>query len=193
MSYEVYCPITIPRRNNKLIESDKKELTKFWDNINTKYGFNLSDGIGCYIFSISAGGGNKPLYIGMTKSAFKNECFTDHKLKHYNNSIAGRTGVPNFTFIVKMSGKKNDRLAKSRVIVEKIKGGKIKSRLDKEAHKDIDLLETLLIGSCLKRNPDLANVSETTIFKDLIVPGFINNPTGRNSDAINEFIHIVGA
>jgi hypothetical protein len=192
MSYQIFCPIEIPRQSNKLIESNKTILSSFWERTNEEYEQKISEGIGCYIFSIGAGGGNKPLYIGMTKSSFRNECFTDHKLKHYNNSIAGRIGVPYLTLIIKMTGKNDNKMAEPKKNIERSRGKITKITIDKNGHKDIDLLETLLIGSCLKKNPELSNVSETTIYKDLIVPGFINNPTGRNSDAINEFIKIIG-
>ena len=38
---------------------------------------------GCYLFGFRAAKGSKPIYVGKATKSFKQEVFTDHKLKKY--------------------------------------------------------------------------------------------------------------
>jgi len=79
--------------SNGLIAADKNSLNKFWSRVDDELKVGLPGAIGCYIFSIRAGRGVKPWYVGLAeKQSFRKECFTSHKLNHYNNAIAARKG-----------------------------------------------------------------------------------------------------
>jgi hypothetical protein len=55
------------------------------------------------------------------------------------------------------------------------------SKPTKSGYRDIDFLETMLIGMALERNRELMNVKKTKLLRELIVPGIINNPPQRPS------------
>ena len=54
-------------------------------------------------------------------------------------------------------------------------------------HPDIQFLEAMLIGTALRRNPEVLNVSGTKLLKEMTVPGLINSPRGKPSAAVVEF------
>lgn len=166
--------IVVPKSKG-LITADKSDLKAFWDEANREFGEDLSEAIGCYIFSIRAGKGVKPWYVGLAqKQTFRKECFTDHKLKHYNYAIAGRKGTPLLTLIVKRTP-----------------GGKLIAPSSKK-HSDIEFLENMLIGNCLSRNDELSNVRDTKLLKEMIVPGLFNTPQGKQSSQVIEFRELIG-
>lgn len=45
---------------------------------------------GCYLFGFRAARGSKPVYIGKATKTFKQECFTDHKIKKYQQALANQ-------------------------------------------------------------------------------------------------------
>ncbi len=95
MKFLPHTSIKIQRQSNGLIAADKEFLLAFWSRVDGEIEDGLSGAIGCYIFSIRAGKGSLPWYVGLAeKQSFRKECFTSHKLKHYNNAIAKKKGHP---------------------------------------------------------------------------------------------------
>ena len=95
MNFFPHTSFEIPRKSNGHIAADKKSLGFFWDNVDVKLEDGLSGAIGCYIFSIRAGRGSLPWYVGLAeKYSFRKECFANHKLVHYNDLLAARAGTP---------------------------------------------------------------------------------------------------
>jgi len=89
MKFYPYGPLTIRKANNGLVAHDKDSINAFWSRINEEEDEGLSEAVGCYIFSIRAGKGILPWYVGLAeKQPFRKECFTSHKLTHYNDAIA---------------------------------------------------------------------------------------------------------
>jgi hypothetical protein len=167
--------IEIPKVKG-LIIAEKDEIASFWSHANSVFGEELSEGIGCYIFSIRAGKGSKPWYVGLAQNqTFRKECFTDHKLKHYNYAIAERKGTPLLTLVVKRTP-----------------GSKIIGPTAKK-HRDIEFLENMLIGNCLSRNPSLSNVRDTKLLKEMVVPGLFNTPQGKQASHVAEFRALIGS
>ena len=175
MKFFPHTPIEIPRQSGGLIAADKDSLSGFWSRVEeTQEG--LSSGIGCYIFSIRAGKGALPWYVGMAgRQSFKKECFTSHKLVHYINAIANRKGTPLLTLVAKYTPK-----------------GKIINPTGND-HRDICFLETMLISNCLSRNPNLFNARDTKLYREMIVPGLLNTPKGKSVSSVLEFRALVGA
>ena len=98
MNFVPHSAIEIPRQINGLIAADKESLSSFWSLVESEHEEGISGSIGCYIFSIRAGKGILPWYVGLAeKQSFRKECFTSHKLNHYNNAIAKRKGTPLLT------------------------------------------------------------------------------------------------
>ena len=87
------------------------------------------------MFAVRAGKGYTPLYVGKTTNCFEKECFTDHKLKHYNYGIAPYLKGTPVMFFVTYPTKK----------------GKVNA-------SDIADLENFLIQVGRTINPDLRNI-----------------------------------
>ena len=175
MNFFPHTAIEVPRQPNGLIAGDKESLRKFWDRADTQVEDGLSGAIGCYIFSIRAGKGSLPWYVGLAeKQSFRKECFTSHKLVHYNNAIAARRGTPLLTLVSKYTPR--DKLINP----------------TGNEHKDIQFLETVLISYCLSRNPNLYNSRATKMLRDMVVPGLLNTPQGKAPTSVSEFRSLVG-
>lgn len=173
MNFHPHRTFKIPKRSNGLI--DTSSLKEFWEDVDEKSNYPVSDAIGCYIFSIRAGKGSRPWYIGMAeKQTFRRECFTPHKLNHYNNAIAARKGTPILTLVAKYT-----------------LGGKL-VRPTGKLHEDIQQLETMLIAVALRRNDKLLNVKDTKLLKNMVVPGLLNSPKGKPYGSVTEFKKLLG-
>ncbi|MGD9729611.1 MAG: hypothetical protein AB7Q81_12860 [Gammaproteobacteria bacterium] len=174
MQYFPYSAVAIPKAG-RIIARDAGSLNAFWEEVN-KEEEGLSEAIGCYIFSIRAGKGLLPWYVGLAeKQTFRKECFAPHKLNHYNDAIANRKGTPTLTLIPKFT--EGDRFAKP----------------SKNGHRDIQLLETMLIGACLRRNKGLLNAKDTKLLREMVVPGLLNNQQGRDYQCVREFRALIGS
>ena len=175
MKFFPYGPFVIPKsRRSGLIESNRISLNLFWDAVN-KEEEGLSDAVGCYIFSIRAGRGLLPWYVGLAKKqTFRKECFTSDKLIRYINEVVKRKGTPVLTLLPKITT--TSRFAKP----------------SKSGHKDIEFLETMLIGYCIRRNPNLFNIKDTKLLREMEVGGLLNNPRGRDSTPVTDFRMLLG-
>jgi hypothetical protein len=176
MNFFPHTSIEIPRQSNGHIAADKESLGLFWERVESELEEGLSGAIGCYILSIRAGKGALPWYVGLAvKQSFRKECFTSHKLVHYNDAITGRKGRPLLTLIAKYTP-----------------NWKIVSPTG-NAHRDIQFLEKMLISNCLSRNPNLYNVRDTKLLREMVVHGLLNTPQGKARQSVSEFQALVGA
>jgi hypothetical protein len=166
----------IPKQANGLVASNKTSLNQFWEQLDASLGDELSAGVGCYVFSIRAGKGVLPWYVGRAeKQSFRNECFTHHKITHYNNAIAARKGTPLLTLVAKYTP-----------------GGTL-VRPKGVDHPEIRHLETMIIGNCLGRNEKLLNVKDTKFLRKMVVPGLLNSPKGKPPATVQAFKALIGA
>ena len=176
MNFFPHTPIEIPRKSSGHVAADKESLAMFWMNVEAQIEDGLPGAIGCYIFSERAGRGMLPWYVGLAeKQSFKKECFTSHKLVHYNDVLAERNGTPFMTFISKYTP-----------------GGKILNPTG-NTHRDIKFLERLLISNCLRRNPFVSNARDTKLLREMVVPGLMNTPQGKAYASITDFRALIGA
>ena len=88
----VYGPFEIPRSQD-LLEVDKGGLRGLWEQVEYAE-FGLAVASGCYVFRMRATSGSRPWYVGQAKVSFRQECFTRHKLNHYNSVIEAKRGIP---------------------------------------------------------------------------------------------------
>lgn len=176
MNFFPHTAIIIPRQDNGLIAADKESLNDFWGKVDNQLEEGLSGAIGCYVFSIRAGKGVLPWYVGLAeKQSFRRECFTSHKLVHYNNAIAKRTGTPLLTLVAKYTPK-----------------GQLVGPTGNE-HRDVQFLEAMLISNCLGRNAKLYNIRDTKLLREMIVPGLLNTPQGKSAASVADFRALVGS
>jgi len=175
MQFQPYSGIQISKKSNGLVKGDAKPLAEFWQQVDDAVASGLSEAVGCYIFAIKAGKGILPWYVGKAeKQSFKKECFTSHKLKHYNDAAAGRKGTPYLFLIAKITN-----------------GGKF-SKVSGNGHRDIQFLENMLIAACIQRNSYLLNIKDTKLLREMVVPGLLNNPPGPNPGSVNELKRLIG-
>jgi len=156
MKYDVYGEFEIPRGKTSRIDANKATLKEFWETIDSRYP-GLSDACGCYIYSIRG----KVWYVGMaSKQSFRKEAFTSHKLVKYNEALSEVSGNPQLILLARLTNT-----------------GRF-SNPSSNGHRDIELLENLLIGSAIARNPKLLNIKNTKHLNDMEVPGVINTKQG---------------
>jgi hypothetical protein len=87
-----------------------------------------------YVFSIRAGRGIVPVYVGKATRRFRGEAFADHKRTHYSDALADYVrGTPVMFFVTWPEGRK----ARPGMITD---------------------VEDFLIQTGVARNPDLRNI-----------------------------------
>ena len=164
--YWVYGPFVIPRSGDGS-EVDRNRLQQFWEEVEASdWGLSLASG--CYVFGMRAPRGAKPWYVGQAKVSFKQECFTTHKLNHYNRVIGGRKGTP-ILFLVARTTPETERFTK---------------RLGR---READWVENMLMRQCLVANRKLLNVSGLAFAKEVVVPGVFRPGRGQLSSDVREF------
>ena len=162
--YETFEGFKVRRKTGpkkKILDFSSTALKLFWEEVeNDSPG--LSQACGCYIFSIKASRGITPWYVGQSKTSFKDECFQDHKKAQYHEVVNHLIkGTPILTFIARLTPNK-----------------KFKDTLDKP---EADFVEQQLIQYALVKNPELINVKNTKLPRQIQIPGFLNSPKGRPS------------
>lgn len=147
----------------------------FWEQVATE-DEGLPYACGCYVFAIKHGKNTLPWYVGKAERIpFKKECVQPTKLNYYNQVLPRHTGTPLLFLIPRLTGSE-----------------KKFSKPTRTNYRDVDFLETLLIGYALKRNPELMNVKKTALLRDMKVPGIVNNPQARPSKAVVELRNALG-
>jgi hypothetical protein len=135
-SFSVSGPFIIPVTKQKVGRTiTKGDIVNFW-----KAHTTIAVERGCYVFGFKAAKGSKPMYVGKATKNFKQEVFTDHKLKKYSQAFGSQAkGTPIIFFI---------RLNKAAGPVSK---------------SAIDEAESYLIQAGLAANKDLLNDKKTAI------------------------------
>lgn len=171
MRFDVFGEFSVPRNGN-LVSRSREHKRSFWAAVEDAAS-GLAGACGCYVFVIR----NRAWYVGMAeKQSFKQECFALHKITQYNEALAQVGGNPTILLLPKLTP-----------------GGRFASPTSR-GHVDIRLLENLLIGSALGRNPDLQNVKGTKLLREMNVPGFLNSRQGQGrANLVQTFKRAVGA
>jgi hypothetical protein len=160
MIYKVFGPYSIPR-DGVLIAKTPADRREFWSAIEAEED-GLPYACGCYVFSIR----RRAWYVGLAeRQTFCQECFSLHKLNQYNYSLQRVSGEPQLHLIAKLTP--TGRFAAPAV----------------NGHRDIEFLETLLIGMALNQNEDLQNIRGTKFLREMRVPGILR--TGRGEGRLS--------
>lgn len=170
--FEPFGPFDIPV-SGALI--DRKREAEFWKTVDAiKHG--LPDAVGCYIFAIRAGKGVRPWYVGKSeKMSFRKESWTPHKLLIYSEGLQLlKKGTPLLYFIAKRT-----------------KGGRF-AKKGKNGISAVRALEELLIGTCLLRNSRLLNRRTTKHYREIEVPGYMNESAGARSVRARSLAKLLG-
>lgn len=171
MKFDVRGGFKIARKPNRHGIFDKE----FWKQVSDSDG-DLPGACGCYVFALQNGNNIVAWYVGKTeKRTFESECFQATKVNYYNEVLVDHNGAP-LLFLL-------PRLTNS--------GAKF-SKPTKSGYRDIDFLETMLIGMALERNKDLTNVKKTKLLREMIVPGIINSPQARPTGPVIDLRKALG-
>ena len=159
IEYKIFGPFELPQTEKRNRIDDKKIKNEFWERVDIEEN-DLPEACGCYIYSIRAGKGALPWYVGKAaKQTFKQECLQAHKLVKYNEILNKRSGTPLLYFVAKITPT-----------------GRFSSIAgSKNGYVDIDFLERLFIGMSLNRNRDLLNLKDTKLYSQITVPGILNS------------------
>jgi hypothetical protein len=116
------------------------------------------------MFCLEDGETIKPWYVGMTvnQNGFRDEVFTDHKLRIYNDCIGRRRGRPSLFLFPLVLNADNDRYRFSRAYVS--------------AGPVIAWLEKTLMGLAYARNPEIRNVKDMRRLRTVTVRGIMGPP-----------------
>jgi hypothetical protein len=169
MPFKVSGPFPI-KREGVAIAFGKNELAAFWEQVEeTERG-----ACGCYVFALQNGDNIVPWYVGKAeKATFEHRCFDPRHLVLYSLATRDRKGKPLLFLLSRRTP--TERFSKP--------GTKM---------RDIMFLENMLIGMALRRNPDLLNVQQTSMLKEMVVPGVINTPQGKPTGAETQLRQALG-
>jgi hypothetical protein len=170
LNYKIFGQFPITRIGS-LVSRTREHKREFWALVE-QVQCGLSGACGCYIFILR----NRAWYIGLAeRQSFKNECFQHHKLTQYNEALNEVGGKPSLILVPKLTP-----------------GGRF-AKPTERGHADIRLLENLLIGTALGRNPNIRNVSGTKLLREMNVPGFLNPRRGQaRADIVQQFKLVLG-
>lgn len=162
MRYAIFGPFIIPR-NGVLIDRSLKARRKFWLEVEHATSEDLPDACGCYVFAVRASKGIIPWYVGLTeKRTFRKECLGSHQVGNYNDVLAQKEKAqPLLYLLAKQTPKGRNR------------------KPSKTMQRDIQFLESYLIGHGLNKNQKLLNQKKTKFLKSLCVPGILNSDKGH--------------
>ena len=174
MRFDVYGSYELERTRNGLIASTAEDRREYWEWVDGDMP-GLPEACGCYIFAIQASRGTLPWYIGKAeRQSFVKECFSPHKVNHFNNAIVGRKGKPVLFFLPQLTRRGKFRKPTTSV------------------RKGITELESLLIGMAISRNPSILNTRGTRMLKKLTVEGFINSNRKAKGGAAGALRKVLG-
>jgi hypothetical protein len=155
MRFDVYGGFEMYRKSNRHGVFDRA----FWDRVRDMEAA-LPEACGCYVFALKNGDNIVTWYVGKTeRRTFQTECFQPTKINYYNEILIDHNGKPLLFFLPRLTASER-KFSKSTT----------------RGYKDIDYLETMLIGIAIDRNPDIYNVKKTKLLREMKVPGVINSP-----------------
>ena len=155
MDFSVYGPFGIERKSNGRIDTSKQSKQNFCSTVEARK-TKLQLSTGCYVFVLKSGRGSKAWYVGKAEGqSFTKEIFATHKTDIFNDVLASKRGIPQIYLIPRLST--NGKLCWP---------GKMR-------RQTIDFLETTLIGMALSRNPELKNIRDTKMLREIRVPAII--------------------
>jgi hypothetical protein len=129
--------------------------------------WDLRVAAGCYLFAIKRGSALKPWYVGKTNAAngFMGEIFTGHKLRHYRR-------------VMDDTKRKSGHILLFPIVTE---GGAIR-RYTSSADGVINWLEKIMIGMAFRKNPEICNVRDARLLREVWVEGVMGR---QNAGRIN--------
>lgn len=100
--------------------------------------------------------------------------FGAQKIVLYNEALNAVIGKPGLLFLAKRTP--TNRFAKKA----------------EKGHRDIRMVENLLIGSALSRNQKLKNLKGTKLLREMHVPGLLNTTPGKPPPSVTALKKALG-
>ena len=158
MHYGVFGPYRLAR-DGALVSRSAEDRRALWHLMEADAP-GLSEACGCYVFSIR----RRAWEVGMGGGQpFCQEGFASDKINQYNYALQRVSGDPLLHVIAKLTP--TGRFASPAA------GG----------YRDIEFLESMLIGMALRQNEDLQNVSGTRFLREMKVPGILRTEKGEGN------------
>jgi hypothetical protein len=161
MQYGVFGPFEIARTEHGRVtfDSPREGRNFFWRQVDEgKDG--LSEACGCYVFALRHGETYTPWYVGKAeRMSFRQECSSVGK-KYIFDGVLDKKSHSTPTLFLIARTTPSGRLCRRTIF----------------GYRDIRFLEKMLIGQALERNGDLANIMETSLLTEMVVPGVVNSP-----------------
>ncbi|PBB89100.1 hypothetical protein CK215_29535 [Mesorhizobium sp. WSM3864] len=174
MRYCPYGPFELTRSDDNFLFLEDRERAVFWSEVEDEVP-GLADACGCYVFALQSGRAAVPWYVGKAeRQTFRQECLTDDKVHKFNSVLASRRRGRPYLYLYARTGLSSF------------------SRPTRTKHHDVRYLERMLITFALDRNAWLINKQETKMLRNIVVPGLMNSPPGRISDAAKELQSVLG-
>lgn len=182
MIFEVAGPFKLHKQGGRPGVIDNGRLAEFWAEVDCELvdwrGSGLSSARGCYVFSIKAGRGALPWYVGRAeRQPFCVECQENSKIIHYDRALnAAGQGTPQLFFL--------PAVTPTGFFKAPTKGGK--------EIPEIRELEKYLIHMAVMRNRRLRNTANTKAWRNMEVPGIVNPGRGRPTGPANDLMLVLG-
>lgn len=162
MNFQVAGVFELSRQENGHVDVMAASKVRFWQRVDNVFP-GLSGAAGCYVFVLFNNRSAMPWYVGKAeRQSFEREIFALHKIHHYNEVLASNRDTPYVFLLPRVTARR--RLC----------------RPTRANNASITLLETLLVGMALQRNPQLRNIRDTALLRRLRVEGVLNSKvTGR--------------
>jgi hypothetical protein len=167
MQFGTFGPFAIPVDEWGNISTS---LSNFWEGVEAEW-LGLPNGRGCYVFGLSRSGGSRiePWYVGKTnRQGFESECFKSHQLNHYSRARNRYERAKPYLYLVPQFTNNGKRLYRG------------------NSGPAIDFLETYLIGIALRANSELLNKRDTKLYREVVLPGFLNSAVGNPGAGANK-------
>jgi hypothetical protein len=166
MKFDVAGPFELSRQGPKQIikKNSLKKLKADLEDWET----GLSDACGCYVFTLRAGKGYTPYYIGKSsKRGIAEEALNPSNREKYNEALGDSKGRP-MLFVIPMLTPE----------------GRFRKKMQGDGSLEaIDFLEQWLIATAIEKNRDLINNKQTRFLRNIHVAGTFNGRRGEATTA----------
>lgn len=165
---EFLVPLGHPDPKHHKTTIKKSGLSEFWHSVDQLHP-GLSSACGIYIFGLRAGGGFTPWYVGKcnAKYGFKGECFSREKASKYEE-VLKRPDIQRGTPVLFLLPRLGIKTAFA--------------KFSPRNNSEIGWLEKEFIQLGILANSNLINRQSTKWIREVVVPGVMNSPPGRNDE-----------
>ena len=165
MTYKIFGPFAITRQSED--EDHRETMNRFWSAREAENLKHLETAIGTYVWIYKDGRKDVPWNVGLTNTGFRKRFYQKESTFLRLHLDKGPLQISVYLLALQTAG-----------------GKFAKPRRDLEIN---DWLESMLIRSALKVNPELRNSAKVQKLKNTKVEGYLNDGDGELSSAAKSF------